>query len=88
MLVFLLKSNNPGAILEPWLFTNEVLVLLPKVTSLRVFGIQSSSDYPAPDTSVIPIRRHFFKMPDQTGTVRIIRPYPKKVHDYPEKTSG
>ena len=35
---FLLKSNNPGVILEPWLFTDEVLVLLPKVTSLRVFG--------------------------------------------------
>ena len=49
------------------------------------FQIQSSSDYPAPDTSVIPIRRHFFKMPDQTGTVRIIRSYLKKVHDYPEK---
>ena len=56
-----------------------------KISNSHQISIQSSSDYPVPDTSVIPIRRHFFKMPDQTGPVRIIRPYPKKVHDYPEQ---
>ena len=50
--------------------------------------IQSSSDYPAPDTSVILIRRHFFKMPEQTSTVRLIRSLSKESTRLSGKTSG
>ena len=31
-------------------------------SNLGGFSIQSSSDYPAPDTPAIPIQRHFFQM--------------------------
>ena len=50
--------------------------------------VQSSSDYPAPDTSVIPICRHFFEMPDQTGTVRLIRSLSEESTRLSGKTSG